>query len=132
MTRFAMPRSVRQHQVHKYKAQRNQQQYSPAQQQQQQQQQQVPAQHQILTDRRKMVAEIVLMLQKRKPNAPLEWLKKLPLIAKRLEALLYCSASSLEAYNDMNTLKFRLQQLAIDRKKNKKMVELSSVAVVPP
>jgi hypothetical protein len=54
------------------------------------------------------------------------------IIAKRLEALLYCSASSLEAYNDMNTLKFRLQQLAIDRKKNKKMVELSSVAVVPP
>jgi E1A/CREB-binding protein len=35
--------------------------------------------------RRKMIAKIVALLQQRKPNAPEEWLKKLPQMAKRLE-----------------------------------------------
>ncbi|KAL3805325.1 hypothetical protein HJC23_009032 [Cyclotella cryptica] len=65
-------------------------------------------------DRRKMIAKIVHLLRQRKPNAPQEWLAKLPQMAKRLEESLYRSAPSFEAYNDINTLKQRLQQLAMN------------------
>ena len=65
-------------------------------------------------DRRKMIAKIVHLLQQRKPNAPPEWLKKLPQMAKRLEESLYRSAKSFDEYNDANTLKMRLQQLAVN------------------
>lgn len=61
-----------------------------------------------------MIAKIVHMLQQRKPNAPQEWLKKLPQMAKRLEESLYRSATSFAEYNDANTLKQRLQQLAVN------------------
>merc|ERR1711862_277101 len=70
-------------------------------------------------DRRKMIAKIVQLLQQRKPNAPQEWLKKLPQMAKRLEESLYRSAPSFEAYNDFNTLKQRLQQLSMNIGMNK-------------
>mmetsp|Transcript_1361 Transcript_1361/g.2314 ORF Transcript_1361/g.2314 Transcript_1361/m.2314 type:complete len:1768 (+) Transcript_1361:193-5496(+) len=66
-----------------------------------------------IADRRKMIAKIVHLLRQRKPNAPQEWLEKLPAMAKRLEESLYRSAASFEAYNDINTLKQRLQQLAM-------------------
>lgn len=60
-----------------------------------------------------MIAKIVYLLQQRKRNAPSEWLKKLPQMAKRLEESLYRSAKSFDEYNDASTLKFRLQQLAM-------------------
>ena len=60
-----------------------------------------------------MIAKIVALLQQRKPHAPEEWLKKLPQMAKRLEESLYRSAANFEAYNDVTTLKARLQQLAM-------------------
>mmetsp|Transcript_127553 Transcript_127553/g.369253 ORF Transcript_127553/g.369253 Transcript_127553/m.369253 type:complete len:1783 (-) Transcript_127553:44-5392(-) len=63
-------------------------------------------------ERRKMIAKIVHLLKQRKPNAPQDWLKKLPQMAKRLEESLYRSAKSFEEYNDASTLKQRLQQLA--------------------
>jgi len=64
----------------------------------------------------------VHLLQQRKPNAPQEWLKKLPQMAKRLEESLYRSAKSFEQYNDASTLKHRLQQLAVNiGMKTKKM-----------
>eukprot|EP00980_Cylindrotheca_fusiformis_P006205 scaffold1327_cov124-Cylindrotheca_fusiformis.AAC.9 len=63
-------------------------------------------------ERRKMIAKIVHLLKQRKPNAPQDWLKKLPQMAKRLEESLYRSAKSFAEYNDANTLKQRLQQLA--------------------
>jgi len=66
-----------------------------------------------VSDRREMVQKIVRLLQQRKPDAPQEWLKKLPQMAKRLEESLYRSAQSFVEYNDTNTLKFRLQQLAM-------------------
>lgn len=73
-------------------------------------------------ERRKMIGKIVLLLQQRKPNAPQEWLKKLPQMAKRLEESLYRSAKSFAEYNDANTLKQRLQQLAVNiGMKTKKM-----------
>jgi E1A/CREB-binding protein len=73
-------------------------------------------------ERRKMIGKIVLLLQQRKPNAPQEWLKKLPQMAKRLEESLYRSATSFAEYNDVNTLKQRLQQLAVNiGMKSKKM-----------
>jgi E1A/CREB-binding protein len=65
-------------------------------------------------ERRKMIAKIVHLLQQRKPNAPQDWLKKLPQMAKRLEESLYRSAKSFEEYNDASTLKHRLQQLAVN------------------
>lgn len=58
----------------------------------------------------------VQLLQARKPNAPQEWLNKLPQMAKRLEETLYRSAPTFIAYNDANTLKQRLQQLAMRMK----------------
>jgi E1A/CREB-binding protein len=64
--------------------------------------------------RRKMIAKIVALLQQRKPNAPQEWLKKLPQMAKRLEESLYRNAPSFDSYNDVATLKQRLQQLAMN------------------
>lgn len=73
-------------------------------------------------ERRKMIGKIVLLLQQRKPNAPQEWLKKLPQMAKRLEESLYRSAKSFAEYNDAGTLKQRLQQLAVNiGMKTKKM-----------
>lgn len=110
--------------------------YTAAQQQQQQQQQQGQQQqhfpHQGLNggwqsdkdyaERRQMIAKIVHLLQQRKPNAPQEWLKKLPQMAKRLEESLYRSAKSFDEYNDASTLKNRLQQLAVNiGMKTKKM-----------
>jgi len=67
-----------------------------------------------VNERRKMIAKIVQLLQQRKPNAPQEWLNKLPQMAKRLEESLYRSAPSFEAYKDVTTLKQRLQQLAMN------------------
>ena len=61
-----------------------------------------------------MIAKIVKLLQQRKPNAPSEWLKKLPQMAKRLEESLYRSAKLFTEYNDASTLKQRLQQLAVN------------------
>ena len=52
------------------------------------------------------------LLQKRKPNAPPEWLKKIPDMARRLEDSLYRRAPTKEVYQDMNTLKQRLHGVA--------------------
>ena len=52
------------------------------------------------------------MLKKDKTGSP-EWLSKLPQMAKQLEVSLYRNARSFEAYMDMNTLKQRLQQIAV-------------------
>jgi E1A/CREB-binding protein len=114
--------------------QMQQQQQPPQQQQPQHQQQQLlqtfPVQgvnggwqsDKDYQDRRKMIGKIVLLLQQRKPNAPQEWLKKLPQMAKRLEESLYRSAMSFDEYNDASTLKQRLQQLAVSiGMKTKKM-----------
>jgi hypothetical protein len=66
-----------------------------------------------LPQRRKMITKIVSLLQQRKPNAPNDWVEKLPEIARRLEDSLYRTASSAEEYDNFNTLKHRLQQLAL-------------------
>ena len=52
------------------------------------------------------------MLKKDKTGSP-EWLSKLPQMAKQLEVSLYRNARSFDAYMDMNTLKHRLQQIAV-------------------
>ncbi len=66
-----------------------------------------------LPHRRKMITRIVMILQELKPNAPPEWVRKLPMMARRLEDSLYRSAPSLQAYSDFTTLKRRLRQLAM-------------------
>ncbi|KAG5186122.1 hypothetical protein JKP88DRAFT_151334, partial [Tribonema minus] len=63
--------------------------------------------------RKKILSRIVVYLQQRKPNARPEWIKKVPLMAKRLEDSLYRNAATFAEYNDMNTLRARLQQLAL-------------------
>jgi len=62
--------------------------------------------------RREMIQHIVKMLKKDKTGSP-EWLSKLPQMAKQLEVSLYRNARSFDAYMDMNTLKQRLQQIAV-------------------
>ena len=63
--------------------------------------------------RENMNKKIIALLQQRRPNAGLDWHQKLPQMAKRLEEALYSDASSFEQYNDVQTLKGRLQQLAL-------------------
>lgn len=58
-------------------------------------------------------ASVKLLKQKDKSASP-EWLTKLPQMVKQLEVSLYRSAPSFEAYSDTNTLKHRLQQLAME------------------
>lgn len=65
-----------------------------------------------INDRRRVIDEIVDLMQRSKPDASEEWLNMLPPMAKRLEEALYRSSYSSEEYNDMETLKPRLQQLA--------------------
>ena len=75
----------------------------------------VPTWHKNKEDlpiRRNMITQIVHLLQKRKPNAPPEWLKKIPDMARRLEDSLYRSAPSKDIYRDMDTLKQRLHGVA--------------------
>lgn len=67
-----------------------------------------------LPQRRKIIAKIVGLLQQRKPDAPQEWVKKLPDMARRLEDSLYRDANSIENYSDITTLKERLQKLAVN------------------
>ena len=47
-------------------------------------------------------------------NAPEDWTKKSPLMAKRLEESLYRNAASFNEYNDASKVKHRLQQLAMN------------------
>ena len=60
-----------------------------------------------------MITKIISLLQQRKPNAPKEWINKLPDMARRLEDSLYRMAPSRDEYNNFQTLKHRLQQLAM-------------------
>lgn len=63
--------------------------------------------------RETVAEEIVKILKSRKPNAGEGWNDKLPHMAKRLEDALYHEALTYEEYADRNTLKQRLQQLAL-------------------
>ena len=65
------------------------------------------------TDRMQMIQQIVCLLRKRKPDAPPEWINKLPEMARRLEDRLYRVATSKDEYKNMETLKQRLQDVAI-------------------
>ena len=60
-----------------------------------------------------MIQQIVFLLRKRKPDAPPEWIQKLPEMARRLEDRLYRVAQSKMEYQNMATLKQRLQDVAI-------------------
>jgi len=62
--------------------------------------------------RRDMIQHIVKMLKKDK-NGSREWFNKLPQMAKQLEVSLYRNAKSFDEYVNMNTLKHRLQLIAM-------------------
>ncbi|TMW66354.1 hypothetical protein Poli38472_004119 [Pythium oligandrum] len=63
--------------------------------------------------RRKMIGRIVSLLQQRKPDAPAEWIRRLPDMARRLEDSLYRTAKNRDEYGDFSSLKTRLQHLAV-------------------
>ncbi|TYZ62516.1 hypothetical protein PybrP1_008726 [[Pythium] brassicae (nom. inval.)] len=63
--------------------------------------------------RRKMIGKIVSLLQQRKPDAPAEWIRRLPDMARRLEDSLYRTAKNRDEYGDFSSLKTRLQHLAV-------------------
>ena len=54
-----------------------------------------------------------LLLERKGPNPPAEWLQILSQQARRLEESLFRAATSFEEYRDTSTLKQRLQVLAI-------------------
>ncbi|OQR88642.1 histone acetyltransferase [Thraustotheca clavata] len=62
--------------------------------------------------RREVITRIVHFLQSQKPNAPPDWMRRLPQMAKKLEESLYRNASSKQEYMDTSTLKQRLQVVA--------------------
>ena len=64
--------------------------------------------------RERTVGHIIDLLRQKKPDADHEWLNKLPDIAKRLEDHLYRTAKSLAEYDDLSTLKNRLQLAATE------------------
>jgi len=66
-----------------------------------------------IADRQKMMAQLVHLLRQTKPNAPKDWLNKLPQMVKCLEEILYCTAHSFHVYNDAFTLKQRLHKLLL-------------------
>jgi len=123
---------------HQQRQPQQQQQRQPQQQKQQPQMQQLSQHHNVaqvqhrqhlaqgynggwqsdsyMADRQKMIKKIVDLLKARKPNAPQDWLNKLPQMAKRLEDTLFKTAPNFESYNSPDTLKQRLQQLAMKMK----------------
>eukprot|EP01036_Dinobryon_divergens_P022197 gene22197-30437_t len=68
--------------------------------------------------RKLMSEEIIKLLKNRRPQATEDWHEKLPHMAKRLEDSLYLEANTLDEYMDQNTLKSRLQQLAMTMSHN--------------
>ncbi|EQC40191.1 hypothetical protein, variant [Saprolegnia diclina VS20] len=62
--------------------------------------------------RREVITRIIHFLQSQKPNAPPDWMRRLPQMAKKLEESLYRNAASKAEYMDPNTLKQRLQVVA--------------------
>lgn len=83
------------------------------------------------TVRESMADEIVKLLKSRKPNAGENWHDKLPHMAKRLEDALYFDASSYDEYSDKNTLKQRLQQLALSMGSSKSLQQKNQVQNLP-
>ncbi|CAK4619667.1 unnamed protein product [Aphanomyces euteiches] len=62
--------------------------------------------------RHEVINKIVAFLRNQKPNAPADWIRRLPQMAKKLEEKLYRSAKSKEEYMNDSTLKARLQVVA--------------------
>jgi len=63
--------------------------------------------------RRRISARILDHLHRRRPNAPQEWVNRLPQIACKLETLLLRVALSLTQYEDTTTLTKRLEGMAV-------------------
>ncbi|ETV82018.1 hypothetical protein H257_05544 [Aphanomyces astaci] len=64
------------------------------------------------TIRHEVINKIVAFLRNQKPNAPVDWIRRLPQMAKKLEEKLYRSAKSKDEYMNETTLKARLQVVA--------------------
>lgn len=62
--------------------------------------------------REEILKHIVDLLRNKASNVTDEWMRDLPVKAKRLEVNLYSMAQSFDEYSNKNTLKARLQQLA--------------------
>ena len=53
-------------------------------------------------------------MEQRNPNAPIDWMEKLPQMARCLEESLFRGSASFDEYTDKSTLKKRLLKLALD------------------
>ncbi|KAF0699803.1 Aste57867_9644 [Aphanomyces stellatus] len=62
--------------------------------------------------RHEVINKIVAFLRNQKPNAPADWIRRLPQMAKKLEEKLYRSARTKDEYVNEGTLKARLQVVA--------------------
>lgn len=82
-----------------------------------------------MNKRKEMIQHIIVMLQKDSACkvGVQEWLVQLPQMVQQLEAALYRSAPSLEAYLDQSTLKHRLKVLAIEIAKNTCPLDIENV-----
>lgn len=67
-------------------------------------------------DRLRIIRHIVILLRRMKKNPTQDWLDKLPKTAKAFEVRLYRSAATKELYNDLSTLKERMQKVYADIK----------------
>jgi len=85
-----------------------------------------------MNPRREMMQHIVgLLHDEDKDIQPHEWLRKLPAMVQQLEASLYLSAPSFEAYADTSTLKDRLKLLAIEIAKKTSPLDLPANHPLP-
>jgi len=70
-------------------------------------------------DRILLKEQLVLYLQSLRPNAPELAMQKLPMLAAKLECILFCIASTREEYMDMSTLKNRLMSINCSSKRQR-------------
>ena len=71
-----------------------------------------------------MITRIAQLLIERKgPNAPAEWLQMVSQSARRLEESLFRAATSFEEYRDTSTLEPRLRALAAAKLEAKRLRE---------
>jgi hypothetical protein len=81
--------------------------------------------------RNSVAEEIIKLLKMRRPNAPEDWLEKLPHMVRPLEEALYHTANDLSEYVDNASMKHRLQQLALSMGGNKQQHAVVSDSKIP-
>ena len=66
-----------------------------------------------LSNRREIIKIIVRILRRRRPDAPKEWIVKIPDMARRFEDKMYRMAKSREEYLNRATIGKRMRDIAL-------------------